>query len=330
MGPHPAGGPRGPCRMSYWRRFGCVCCNLLCRASGCWGIASQHVHFLGKPSGRPVAMAGGGGCLQEPQGMETVPAASALTSHSGSSSHMENKGFLLSITAVPFWTLAGNHYLTDYEWKRYFTPKSLPLALVQWQIILKIFKLITALSELEKTLSLGYIFSSSLKFDLQTCAFPSPVCAHLVNSYGHAKSLQVCPTLCHPMDHSPPGSSVHGILPQEYWSGLPYPPPGDLPNSGIEPASPAWQADSLPLRHRGSLVNLSATFKTESQLCIDDELLPVILWCRAQCPVGGHYAINVCWKSELWMSEWKNVWMNECGIIGYFKLSLPHNWEVAP
>ena len=33
---------------------------------------------------------------------------------------------------------------------------------------------------------------------------------------------------------------------QEYWSGLPCPPPGDLPNPGIEPGSPASQADSLP------------------------------------------------------------------------------------
>ena len=32
---------------------------------------------------------------------------------------------------------------------------------------------------------------------------------------------------------------------QEYWSGLPCPPPGDLPNPGIEPRSSAWQADSL-------------------------------------------------------------------------------------
>ena len=32
-----------------------------------------------------------------------------------------------------------------------------------------------------------------------------------------------------------PGSSVHGILQQEYWSGLPSPPPGDLPAPGIEP-----------------------------------------------------------------------------------------------
>ena len=33
---------------------------------------------------------------------------------------------------------------------------------------------------------------------------------------------------------------------QEYWSGLPFPSPGDLPDPGIEPASPALQADSLP------------------------------------------------------------------------------------
>ena len=33
---------------------------------------------------------------------------------------------------------------------------------------------------------------------------------------------------------------------QEHWSGLPCPPPGDLPDSGIEPVSPALQADSLP------------------------------------------------------------------------------------
>ena len=32
---------------------------------------------------------------------------------------------------------------------------------------------------------------------------------------------------------------------QEYWSGLPFPSPGDLPNSGIEPGSPALQADAL-------------------------------------------------------------------------------------
>ena len=34
---------------------------------------------------------------------------------------------------------------------------------------------------------------------------------------------------------------------QKYWSGLPLPSPGDLPDPGIEPMSPDWQADTLPL-----------------------------------------------------------------------------------
>ena len=39
---------------------------------------------------------------------------------------------------------------------------------------------------------------------------------------------------------------------QEYWSGLPFPSLGELPDPGIEPTPPAWQADSLPLSHLGS------------------------------------------------------------------------------
>ena len=42
-----------------------------------------------------------------------------------------------------------------------------------------------------------------------------------------------------------------GFSRQEYWSGLPCPPPGDLPNSGIEPRSPTLQADSLPSKSPG-------------------------------------------------------------------------------
>ena len=43
-----------------------------------------------------------------------------------------------------------------------------------------------------------------------------------------------------------------GFRRQEYWSGLPFPSPGHLPDPGIEPASPTLQADSLPPRHQGS------------------------------------------------------------------------------
>ena len=48
-----------------------------------------------------------------------------------------------------------------------------------------------------------------------------------------------CLTLCNPMNYSPPSSPVHGVLQQEYWTGLPFPSPGDLPGSGVEPISPA-------------------------------------------------------------------------------------------
>ena len=60
--------------------------------------------------------------------------------------------------------------------------------------------------------------------------------------------IQLCPTLCDPMHCSLPGSSVHGILQEEF------PPPGDLPSPGIEPRSPALQADSLPPEPPGKLL----------------------------------------------------------------------------
>ena len=50
-------------------------------------------------------------------------------------------------------------------------------------------------------------------------------------------SAKSCPTLCDPMDCSPPGSSVCGILQARIWSGLSCPPPGDPPDPGIEPQS---------------------------------------------------------------------------------------------
>ena len=70
-----------------------------------------------------------------------------------------------------------------------------------------------------------------------------------------AQSLQSCLTLCNPMDCSPPGSSIREIFSkQEYWSGLPCPPPGDLHNPRIElksPAFPASQVDSLSIEPPG-------------------------------------------------------------------------------
>ena len=57
---------------------------------------------------------------------------------------------------------------------------------------------------------------------------------------------QSCLTLCDPwtVAHQAPLSMEFSR--QEYWSGLPFPSPGDLPEPGIEPESPALEADALP------------------------------------------------------------------------------------
>ena len=70
-----------------------------------------------------------------------------------------------------------------------------------------------------------------------------------------AQSLSGVRLLCDPMACSPPGLSVHGFSRQEYWTGLPFPSPGDLPapgNQPLSPESPAMTADSSPLSHQGS------------------------------------------------------------------------------
>ena len=60
------------------------------------------------------------------------------------------------------------------------------------------------------------------------------------------KVTQSCPTLCDPVDHT-----VHGILQARILERVAVPSPGDLPNPGIEPRSPALRVDSLPAEPQG-------------------------------------------------------------------------------
>ena len=60
-----------------------------------------------------------------------------------------------------------------------------------------------------------------------------------------------CPTLATPWPIAYQASQSMGFSRQEYWSGLPFPSPGDLLNPGTEPRSPALQADSLPTELQG-------------------------------------------------------------------------------
>ena len=127
---------------------------------------------------------------------------------------------------------------------------------------------------------------------------------------------QSCPTLCDRMDCSPPGSSVHGILQarilewvampsprgssqpkdrtqvsciagrfftiwatkeaKEYWNGSPIPSPGDLPDPGKEPGSPALQVNSLP---------------TELS---EKPSLRVSVYKRADCPKEKYLKLRAC------------------------------------
>ena len=70
------------------------------------------------------------------------------------------------------------------------------------------------------------------------------------------KSFQPCPTLCDPMDCSRQAPLSMGFSRQEYWSGLPCPPPGDLPDPGIKPVS--LRSPALA----GGFFTTSATWET--------------------------------------------------------------------
>ena len=61
-----------------------------------------------------------------------------------------------------------------------------------------------------------------------------------------------------------------GFPRQDYWSGLPFPSLGDLPDPGIKPTSPAWQMDSLQLSHQGSCQEQLGL----THLSPDEQLLP--------------------------------------------------------
>ena len=71
------------------------------------------------------------------------------------------------------------------------------------------------------------------------------------------------------MDYSLPGFSIREILRQEYQSGLPFPSPGDLPNPGIEPGSPASQADALPSEPEGKFPPGKLNYKKIADINLD-------------------------------------------------------------
>ena len=92
---------------------------------------------------------------------------------------------------------------------------------------------------------------------------------------------QSCRTLGDPMDCTCQTSPSMGLSRQDYWSGLPFPSLGDLPNPGIEPRSPALQADSLLPEPQGGFcvfhvfmcVWKNPTYVNEDQCSLDSILV---------------------------------------------------------
>ena len=80
-----------------------------------------------------------------------------------------------------------------------------------------------------------------------------------------------------------------GFSRQEYWSGLPCPPPRYLPNSGTEPGSPALQADSLLLSHWGSWYPKTSN----ARISLDWQYI-----FQSLAPVIVIKAVYICWVSS--------------------------------
>ena len=100
-----------------------------------------------------------------------------------------------------------------------------------------------------------------------------------------------------------------GFSRQEYWSGLPVPTPEDLPDPGMEPASPAWQVGSLPLSHLGSQWYYSVIKKRTDP-------------CNNLHGSQGYYGE---WKKsqKLHADDLYNILKNLCGILKVKK----ENWR---
>ena len=105
--------------------------------------------------------------------------------------------------------------------------------------------------------SLCFPISPSLLFFLMFfLTLPSSTVEKLSYACNACSVAQLCPTLCDPVDCSPPGSSVHGILQARVldWAAMPSSRSASRPRDRTCICLLRWQADSLSLNHLGSSV----------------------------------------------------------------------------
>ena len=107
------------------------------------------------------------------------------------------------------------------------------------------------------------------------------------------KSAQSCPTLRPPQTVARQAPLSMGFSGQQYWSGLPFPSPGDLPDPGIEPRSPALQANSLPSEPPGTPINFlrtcQSTFHSGCTIMHSHQRCARVPVCPSHCQNTGRF-----------------------------------------
>ena len=145
------------------------------------------------------------------------------------------------------------------------------------------------------------------------------------------------------MDYSPHQAPLSmGFSRQEYWSGLPFPPPGELPDPRIKPSCPASAADSLAVNHQGSPFLISYP-SLMFIIFLHISLFIICLsppWCKAQeqflffCfifwllhPLAltpDRHSINICSWNKLWVSCPLQSLLVSSGVLNWTALYSSH------
>ena len=116
--------------------------------------------------------------------------------------------------------------------------------------------------------------------------------------YRYAKSLQSCLTFCNPVDCVACQAPLFmGFPREEYWSGLPFPSPENLPNPGIEPVSPALSPPYIHFPGGASGKEPTCQYR-RTKVCRFDPWVRKIPWRRAWHPTPVFLLAQYPWTEE--------------------------------